>query len=70
MKSKWLHQRKRNKLLFFCNGWGMDERPFSPLASYEWNVLMFYDYTDLSVDQDLPKLIGEYEEIILVAWSR
>ncbi len=47
----------------------MDGHPFSPLASYEWNVLMFYDYTDLSVDQDLPQLIGDYEEIILVAWS-
>jgi len=69
VKSKWLHHKKGNKLLFFCNGWGMDEHPFSPLVSHEWNVLMFYDYTDLSVDQDLPELIGKYEEVILVAWS-
>jgi pimeloyl-[acyl-carrier protein] methyl ester esterase len=69
VKSKWLHQKKSNKLIFFCNGWGMDEHPLTPLESHEWNVLMFYDYTDLTLDQDLHKLVDEYQEIVLIAWS-
>jgi len=69
VRSKWLHQKKNTKLIFFCNGWGMDEHPFRPLASHEWNVLMFYDYADLSVGQNLGRLIGEYNEVILMAWS-
>jgi len=69
VKSKWLHQKESDNLIFFCNGWGMDEHPFSPLESHEWNVLMFYDYSDLIPDQDLHKLVDKYEEIVLVAWS-
>ena len=69
MKSKWLHKRAGNKLIFFCNGWGMDEHPFIPLESEQWNVLMFYDYADLKTEIDLHKLLGEYRENILIAWS-
>lgn len=69
MKSKWLHQKKSDKLILFCNGWGMDEHPFTPLTSHAWNVLMFYDYTDFESDQDLQKLFAGYREIVLVAWS-
>jgi biotin synthesis protein BioG len=47
----------------------MDENPFAPLGSKEWNVLMFYDYTDLNHDQDMYKLLNEYEDIVLIAWS-
>lgn len=69
MKSKWLHQKRSDKLIVFCNGWGMDEYPLAPLESHEWNVLMFYDYADLTPDQDLHKLVDEYKEIVLIAWS-
>lgn len=47
----------------------MDEHPFIPLGSKEWNVLMFYDYTDFNHDQDLNKLLNEFEDIVLIAWS-
>jgi pimeloyl-[acyl-carrier protein] methyl ester esterase len=69
VRSKWLQQNKSNKLIFFCNGWGMDEQPLAPLKSHEWDVLMFYDYTDICLDEDLHKLFNKYDEIILVAWS-
>ena len=69
MESKWLHQKKSKKLIVFCNGWGMDEHPFTPIGSKEWNVLMFYDYADLNHNQDLHKLFNEYEDIVLIAWS-
>jgi pimeloyl-[acyl-carrier protein] methyl ester esterase len=69
VKSKWLHKRNSNKLIIFCNGWGMDERPLAGLDSQEWNVLMFYDYVDLVPDQDLEELLSSYEETALIAWS-
>lgn len=47
----------------------MDEHPFTPLESHEWNILMLYDYADLIPDQDLQKLFGAYKKIVLVAWS-
>ena len=47
----------------------MDEYPFSPLKSNEWNVIMFYDYSDLVPDLDLATIFSEYEEIVLIAWS-
>ena len=69
MKSKWIHRKENKKLILFCNGWGMDEYPFSPLKSNEWNVLMFHDYSDLVPDQDLHAIFNEYTEIVLIAWS-
>jgi biotin synthesis protein BioG len=69
MKSEWLHQRKSKKLIVFCNGWGMDKHPFAPLGSKEWDVLMFYDYSNLNHEQDLYKLFNEYGDIVLIAWS-
>jgi len=69
MKSLWLHSKNRNKLIIFCNGWGMDERPFTPLASVQYDVLMLYDYTDLSTDMDVGKLLAGYPEVSLIAWS-
>ena len=69
VKSKWLHRKENRKLIFFCNGWGMDEYPLIPLKSHEWNVLMFYDYIDLVPDHDLRELFENFEVIVLVAWS-
>lgn len=69
MKSKWLHRKENKKLILFCNGWGMDEYPLSPLQSDEWNVLMFHDYSDFVPDQDLHGILNEYTEIVLIAWS-
>ena len=69
MKSKWLHRHESDKLIFFCNGWGMDERPLAGLESHDWNVLMLYDYADLVPDRDLEELLDSYEEIALVSWS-
>ncbi len=69
MKSKWLHRKNGAKLIFFCNGWGMDETPFAYLNSYGWDVRMVYDYTDLNVKQNFEELFGMYDEVIVVAWS-
>ena len=69
MKSQWLHHRGRAQLILFCNGWGMDETPLSPLLSHEWDVLMFCNYVDLVPDIDLDPLFSAYQKIVLISWS-
>ena len=69
MKTLWLHKYDRERLLVFCNGWGMDGAPFAPLAARDVDVMMCYNYTDLEVTEDLAALIGGYAEAHLLAWS-
>jgi biotin synthesis protein BioG len=69
MKTLWLHKHDRERLLVFCNGWGMDGSPFIPMQAHALDVLMCYDYTDFEVDADLQGLIGGYAQADLISWS-
>jgi len=69
MESQWLHRMGHSSLIIFCNGWGMDERPFRPLASLTYDVLMLYDYRRIPAIPDIPKLLQRYQEVSLVSWS-
>lgn len=66
MQYHWLNKRDGNKklLLFFC-GWSFDYKPFERLACNDYDVLMLYDYNDLSI----PIEILGYEEYFLITWS-
>jgi len=55
-------------LLVFCNGWGMDGRPFQPLASRNFDVLNCYDFRETDIDAVRPWILG-YRERVLVSWS-
>jgi pimeloyl-[acyl-carrier protein] methyl ester esterase len=69
LKSQWLHHKGSEQLILFCNGWGMDAIPLSPLVSHEWDVLMFCNYVDLVPDIDLDSLLNAHKNIILISWS-
>ncbi len=69
MKIQWLHENHKDRLLIFCNGWGMDGAPFAPLGAHDLDVLMCYDYEGLTLQQDLQEFMDGYREISLVAWS-
>lgn len=71
MKQQWLHRNERKKLLLFFSGWACDERPFAPLSSEEYDVLMFYDYTEPEPDPsvDFGELFRRYDQVDLLAWS-
>ena len=69
MKTLWLHRHGCNRLLVFCNGWGMDGTPFIPLRADACDVLMCYDYTDLKVETEIPDILSGYAEAHLVGWS-
>lgn len=65
----WLHKENRNRLIVFCNGWGMDGQPFRPLESHEYDVLNLYDFRNLECNKELDTLLAGYGEYILIGWS-
>ncbi|MCD4812076.1 DUF452 family protein [bacterium] len=69
MQSTWLIQTKKEKLLLFVNGWGMDAAPFRYLTSDRYDVLMLYDYRDLTPPRELAKIFKAYHEVYVMAWS-
>lgn len=82
MKQQWLHHHRRNRLILFCNGWGMDATPFLPLTATDVDVLMLFDYHDLGAERngqmdgnspgstlDCTTLFRQYQHVSLIAWS-
>lgn len=74
MRYSWLAKRRTKRLLVFCNGWGMDEKPLKKLAATGIDVLVLSDFSDLS-DKDCENVFSgieefdHYQERILLAWS-
>lgn len=69
MQASWLHKSDRDRLVIFCNGWGMDRFPLESLGSSEYDVLMLHDYRDLDGAPDLAKIAGDYRQLVLIGWS-
>ena len=69
MDGKWLHRSGAHSLIVFFNGWGMDEHPFAHLASFDYDVYMVCDYSQLSLPPDYSDVIRQYEDVNLVCWS-
>jgi len=69
MKTVWLYNKGRSRLIVFCNGWGMDENPFRSIQSQDYDVLMLYDYLDLDCPLNIETLFNDYKEVVLIGWS-
>ncbi|RXQ95801.1 DUF452 family protein [Ancylomarina salipaludis] len=69
MEFRYLHKNNSPKLILFMSGWGCDELPFLKIEANEYDVLMCYDYRDLSQIQKLKEEIQSYQECHLIAWS-
>ncbi len=69
MDIDWLHRNNNELLILFCNGWGMDSRPFLPLPSLQYDVLVCSNYMDITVVPDIERLKRNYTGIILIGWS-
>ena len=66
MKHLWLNKKNNENLIVFFNGWGMDEKIVSHLDYENYDVLMFYNYTDLEYKEiDF----SQYKQKYLIAWS-
>ncbi len=69
MTFHWLNHKGNKNLLVFFSGWGYDYRPFIPLKSDNYDVLMFYNYGEIILPPDFDLLFEEYEQVDLIAWS-
>ena len=66
MQLHWLNKQNNDNLIIFFGGWSFDYKPFECLNFTNNDVLMFYDYTDLSCK--MPEFTN-YKKIKLVTWS-
>jgi hypothetical protein len=69
MKHAWLKQGTSDCLFVFFAGWGMDSQPFEYLDARKMDVLMLYDYRDLSCPDVLRQALDRYVDRSLLAWS-
>jgi biotin synthesis protein BioG len=69
MRLKYLHKNNSPKLILFMSGWACDEIPFQNILSDDYDVLMCYDYRDLSQTHELKEELKTYHEYYLIAWS-
>jgi biotin synthesis protein BioG len=69
MRSDWIERGGRESLIVFYNGWGMDAEPFRFLDPGANDVVVLYDYRDLSIEKCLFDEINAYSQKSLLAWS-
>jgi len=65
MQYHWLNKQNNKKLIVFFAGWSFDYKPFECLDCKNYDVLVLYDYNDLT----LPKIEEAYDKKILITWS-
>lgn len=68
MRTTWLHQVSKGKLLVFFSGWGIDCRPFSHLDSDEYDVMFVDRYVDLDFGE-IPSIVSGYDHRVIIGWS-
>ena len=66
MKQYMIRNKKNRSLHIFFAGWGMDQHPFAGLSTEKEDLMICYDYSDMTFDFSL---LSGYENIHLTAWS-
>lgn len=66
MRYKVISRSSSNRLILIYAGWGMDWRPFANLSHPGYDIIVVWDYTELTFDW---KNYFRYDEICLIAWS-
>lgn len=66
MKQHIISTGNSRSLHIFFAGWGMDEHPFSGWKTDQEDLMICYDYSDMSFDFSL---LASYDTIHLTAWS-
>lgn len=66
MKSRFIVNNDRSRLILIFAGWGMDWRVFASLASDDYDIMVVWDYRVLTHKWTKLK---RYDEICLIAWS-
>ena len=67
MKSKFVSRDPHNhRLVIIFAGWAMDYRPFMGLHAPGYDIMVIWDYRELTFGWGV---VGEYNEICVIAWS-
>lgn len=69
MKMQWVKRDDRPGLILFLNGWGMDAGTVTPAPPTAWDLVTFFDYRNLEIDETALLLPEKYATVVLVAWS-
>lgn len=69
MQQTWLIKNNSDKLIIFFNGWSLDENIVNHLTSGDYDVLMFNDYCNLEIVEEIIVKINAYNEVNVIAWS-
>ncbi len=68
MRYFWINKQKNSNLIIFFSGWGMDEK--SVFLNYEnFDIVIFYDYKDIIIENNLMEEFLNYKSVYLIAWS-
>jgi biotin synthesis protein BioG len=69
MSVEWLSNDHSKFLIVLCNGWGMDANPFRPIKTYNYDVVVLFDYTsELNLTEILVSILN-HEKAYLLGWS-
>lgn len=55
-----------NKMVLFFVGWGMDAHLFASFVPKNYDLLVIYNYSDLTFDDTI---LADYTELKVIAWS-
>ena len=69
MEYNWLNKNNNRELIVFFGGWSFDSHPFECMDSGDRDIIMFYDYSDLNIPENILNEISNYSEKILITWS-
>ncbi|MCM1110685.1 MAG: DUF452 family protein [Clostridium sp.] len=71
MKAELTVDNGSRRLLMFFAGWGMDSNPLTEVSAPGFDTMILFDYAsdDDPDDRRLAVLLGQYDEICIVAWS-
>lgn len=67
MRFKTVYKCGTRRLILIYAGWGMDWRPFARLRHPGYDIMVVWDYRELTFNW--AKVLSAYDEICLIAWS-
>lgn len=68
MKSFWLNKQNNSSLIVFFAGWSFDNFPFVGINPTLYDILIVYDYNDLSLPKEFEDF-SQYDNKTLITWS-
>lgn len=68
MKVYELNRQNNKNLIVLFLGWSFDENPVKFLDCNGYDIIVVYDYNDISIPKELTGFTG-YEKKILISWS-